>query len=274
MVFKGVLSDISIKENYPEYFPMDIGKQEAMFPDRLNIPKFNKSSLDVQCYRSHPRYPINDIKNFASLTTPQNATVAGFENILRYRQKIGSSNIPNNINDGYETQKESSYEARLPKAITPVPLVLSGTTTSGTLSLGQTQRIKGENNLTIFNRMFKNQYPYLERDTRATLMNLGDEADIRRVLNNVFFNPPLRGSTIPHKEALRMLRDEYKTNPQDLVALDRAAQAAKTRDLPDVSDFGGRIVDAFSHYFSPSSAAASSSNPFSNLPVEGDDDDD
>jgi hypothetical protein len=246
---KGVLSDTSIKEQYPEYFPLDIGLQQAMYAPSIVVPKMNKSTKKVKHATDYARFPLYDIKNFARLTTPQYAIQAGFEGVLKYRSKIGSQNVPADLDDGYANQKEQTYTMRVPKHIDTFKKINESVlmTTSGTLSLGKRTNIR--NNKDEFNQKFPNESIYFQDKTKELLMNLGDDADVQRLLESTF-PPPLRGSKYNHNEALGILRDAYKNSPADLQVLTAAERASRVEDrLPDSNTFGGMIVDAFGRFF-------------------------
>jgi hypothetical protein len=245
---EGVLADASIKEQYPEMFPLDIGLQQAMFAPTMRVPKMNKAGRKVKHATDYARFPIYDIKNFARLATPQNAVQAGFEGILNYRQKIGSTNVPTgNLQQGYEEQKEQVYSMRVPEPVKRVPkfeerLLMS---TPATLSIGRVARNEG---VYEFNRKFKQQSVYLQPQTKALLMNLGNDAQVQRIVDDIF-PPPLRGAKYNHNDALAILRRAYKDNPLDTEILSRAERASRTQDrLPDRSNFGALIVDPFGRF--------------------------
>ena len=244
---EGVLADVSIKEQYPEMFPLDLGLQQAMFAPTLNIPKMNKPSKKVKHATDYARYPIYDIKNFARLATPQNAIQAGFEGILNYRQRIGSSNIPNNLQKGYAEQKEQVYSMRVPEPPKRVPKFEESLlmTNPATLSIGRMARNEG---VYEFNRKFKEQSIYLKPETKALLMNLGNDADVNRIIDNNF-PPPLKGKKYHHNDALAVLRKAYKDSPLDIEILQRAERASRTQDrLPDRSNFGALIIDSLGRF--------------------------
>jgi hypothetical protein len=224
MVRLGALSDASIKARYPEQFPLDLGMQQAMFAPSLSVPKMNKSSKKVKHATDFARYPINDIKNFATIATPKNSIEAGFEGILNYRQKIGSENIPSDITSGYVNQKQDLL------------------TTSATLGLG---KLSQSQNINDFNRIFERESVYLQPQTKKLLMNLGDEATITRIVKQNF-PPPLNGAKIKHNEALSILRKRYEDSPDDMEELLKAERSARVDDaLPDRSNLKNLILDSF-----------------------------
>jgi hypothetical protein len=254
MVRSGALSDASIKAQYPEMFPLDLGMQQAMFAPSLHLPKFNKPSKKVKHATDYARFPIYDIKNFAKLATPQNGIEAGFEGILSYREKIGSQNIPSNIMSGYENQKNDAYNMRVYQ---PMPTLTreeslkvsvmntNSMSTPASLSLGQNVRRQG---ITEFNRRFKQESIYLNPETKALLMNLGDDRTISRIIEQNF-TPPLKGAKIKHSEALATLRKRYSDSPENMEILSRAERAARVQGkLPDRSNFNNLILDPFGRF--------------------------
>lgn len=255
MVRLGSLSDNSIKEKYPEMFPLDLGMQQAMFAPSLHLPKMNKAGRKVKHATDYARFPIYDIKNFAKLATPQNGIQAGFEGILSYREKIGSQNIPTgNLQRGYDLQKEQVYTMRVYEPtgtltrdeILRQPVINTNSmATSATLSLGKNVRRQG---ITDFNRRFTQESIYLNPETKALLMNLGDDATITRIVEQNF-PPPLRGAKIKHTEALATLRKRYSDSPENMEILSRAERAARIQGkLPDRSNFGNLILDPFGRF--------------------------
>jgi hypothetical protein len=245
MVRLGALSDASIKARYPEQFPLDLGMQQAMFAPSLSVPKMNKSSKKVKHATDFARYPINDIKNFATIATPKNSIEAGFEGILNYRQKIGSENIPSDITSGYVNQKQDGFIMRVIEPNNPInkPITISNSmTTSATLGLG---KLSQSQNINDFNRIFERESVYLQPQTKKLLMNLGDEATITRIVKQNF-PPPLNGAKIKHNEALSILRKRYEDSPDDMEELLKAERSARVDDaLPDRSNLKNLILDSF-----------------------------
>jgi hypothetical protein len=65
----GVLSDLAIKQRWPEWFPLDVGGQELMHPIHLqkNIFKGIKPPKRIKRFTDVSRFPVNDLKNFATI---------------------------------------------------------------------------------------------------------------------------------------------------------------------------------------------------------------
>ena len=85
----GVLSDDSIKYEFPEYQPMNIGVRDAMEPvmfekhgfTGIKVPKTYK-------YKRNPRFPIYDFTNFANMTDISDRKKTLYDATTLYRQKI------------------------------------------------------------------------------------------------------------------------------------------------------------------------------------------
>ena len=219
MVRQGVMSDISIREQYPEMFPLSLGFQQALYAPNLTKPKMNKASKKVKHATDYARMPIYDIKNFARLSTPQNATIAGFQGVLNYRKKIGSSNVPANLQLGYEEQKEQVYTMRVPKATTKTIFEFSP---------------KRAESILQFNEKFPMQRVYLDPRTKAMLMNLGSDEEIQRVMENTL-PKPLKGK-YEHEHALALLERKYDNSPEDIAVLRRAEQESRSRTFDQELD--------------------------------------
>lgn len=247
MARKGVLSDVSIKEHYPEMFPLDIGLQQALFTHKLEGSKFSKPSKKLKNPSDIARFPIYDIKNFARLSTPSQGVETSFLGILNYRDKIGSSNVPANIANGYKEQKEQVYTPRVPRDIKTERLFIEEvkTTTSGTLSIGTLPRNRG---FVEFNKKFGDAKGYLNAQTKGMLMNLGDDGTVRQLVDTLF-PKPLGGKRIPHNEALATLQRAYPKGSEEQEIIARANKASMAQNaLPSREAFGNMIVDAFGRF--------------------------
>jgi hypothetical protein len=79
----GVLSDLAIKQRWPEWFPLDVGGQELMHPIHLqkNIFKGIKPPKRIKRFTDVSRFPINDLKNFSTFGSAGRSQEAA---ILRY----------------------------------------------------------------------------------------------------------------------------------------------------------------------------------------------
>ena len=251
---EGVLSDRSIKFMNPEYFPLDLGTQIDMSNPMIMSHKMKgmKIPKKLKHHLTFPRFPLTDLKNYSAVSVPQNATRAGYESVINYREKLGSSNVPVNPTNAYAQQKEQTYN---PRVAPPMPKqnVFSSdrySTPSGSLSLGRNRR---DFSVYEFNRRYKVERNYLTAHTKSMIMNLGDDAVIQNLLENVF--PPTlpgRHGVIPHHQALSHLTKHYRDSPDDIEIIRRAERAARGQtSIPTRADFGGRILDNFGRFGNP-----------------------
>jgi len=146
---QGVLSDLAVKHRNPEFFPLDVGGQELMHPIHLqkNIFKGIKAPKRTKRYTDVSRFPINDLKNFATFGSAGRSQEAEFYSIMAYRKELGSNNYPGHLETAFKARNNADY--------TPAPLFRPETGAGGvqapaTLSLGRLQtddRIKNTFNL-------------------------------------------------------------------------------------------------------------------------------
>lgn len=145
----GVLSDIAVKFRYPEYYPLDVGGQELLHPIHLqkNIFKGIKPPKRTKKYTDVARFPVNDLKNFATFGSAGREKEAEFYSIMNYRKELGSNNVMPHLQTAFVARNKADY--------TPEPMFRPDTGAGGvqapaTLSLGRLQtddRIKNTFNL-------------------------------------------------------------------------------------------------------------------------------
>jgi len=145
----GVLSDLAVKQRYPEMTPLDIGSQALMHPIHLqkNVFKGIKPAKRTKRFTDISRFPINDLKNFSQFGSAGREKEAEFYSIMNYRKELGSNN--------YQSHLETAFVARNKADFTPAPLLrpeagAGGVQVPATLSLGRLQtddRIKNTFNL-------------------------------------------------------------------------------------------------------------------------------
>jgi hypothetical protein len=145
----GVLSDLAVKQRNPEFFPLDIGGQELMHPIHLqkNVFKGIKPPKKTKRYTDVSRFPVNDLKNFATFGSAGREKEAEFYAIQNYRKELGSNNVMPHL--------QTAFQSRIKADFTPAPMFrpdsnAGGVQTPATLSLGRLQtddRIKNTFNL-------------------------------------------------------------------------------------------------------------------------------
>ena len=245
MARTGVLSDISIKNHCPEYFPPDLASHKAMHPSHLQANIFTgiKPPRETQTFSDFARFPLNDLQNFAMVAAPSRTQHAFMESVYAYRKQLGSSNVPSNIVDGYDEQMKSSFTPRsmkspvstvigssiLSDASTDVADIASLTHTPASLTLGKSTRREG---LKMFDKEFAVAKSFMEPHTRAMVSNIARGENMEGVLKILFpdgFSP--RGGKLTHGEALSRLNKEYRTDKEALAVIARADAAAKKQDI-------------------------------------------
>ena len=133
----GCLSDLATKAQYPEFVPLDIAAQDKMAAVHLQKHPLKGIRIGSKIKRGNTisRYPINDLKNFATLSDPANAQKMAYEAIMNYRQELGSNNIPSgNFDIGYSNRVNGNY---IPRPPTRIDNDAGGVQVGATLSLGR-----------------------------------------------------------------------------------------------------------------------------------------
>jgi len=133
----GCLSDLSTKSTYPEFTPLDIGIQDKMSAVYLQKHPLKGIRIGSKIKKGNTvsRYPINDLKNFASLSDPANAQRLAYEAIMNYRNELGSNNVPSgNFEISYTNRVNSNYIPIPPRRIDNEA---GGIQPGATLSLGR-----------------------------------------------------------------------------------------------------------------------------------------
>jgi len=133
----GCLSDLSVKATYPELTPLDIGSQDKMMAVHLQKHPLKGIRIGSKIKKGHTisRYPINDLKNFATFSDPANAQKLAYEAIMNYRSELGSHNVPStNFEIGYANRVSGNY---IPRPPTRIDADAGGVQPPATLSLGR-----------------------------------------------------------------------------------------------------------------------------------------
>ena len=221
----GVLSDLAVKQRNPEFFPLDVGGQELIAPIHLQknifrgikVPKRTKRFTDIS------RYPVNDLKNFATFGSPGRSQEAEYYAIMNYRKELGSNNIP--------THLETAYQARIKSDYVPAPMFrpdqgAGGVQVGATLSLGRNNRKEGQD---MFSREVVGSRSYLSARMRATLSNISEPEDYQTLMS--YLVPGGLPTKISDEEAKSKLNEIYRDNADQLNIIERAYHAAGKQDI-------------------------------------------
>jgi hypothetical protein len=177
----GCLSDLAVKQRFPEMFPLDVGGQALMHPIHLqkNIFKGIKVPKRAKRYTDVSRFPINDLKNFATFGSAGRSQEAEFYAIQNYRKELGSNNVMGNLETAFQARNKADY---IPPLMFRPEVGAGGVQAPATLSLGRLQtddRIKNTFNLIAS----EEDHAFLHRE------NEGHDETISR-LNKVYRDDP------------------------------------------------------------------------------------
>ena len=216
----GVLSDLAVKQRNPEFFPLDIGGQELMHPIHLqkNIFKGIKAPKRTKRYTDVSRFPVNDLKNFATFGSAGREKEAEFFAIQNYRKQLGSNNVMPNLETAFEARNKSDY---VPPPMFRPDIEAGGVQAPATLSLGRFTRKEGQD---VFSQEVVGSRSFLSARMRATLANISDPADYSTLMS--YLVPGGLPSKISDEEATSKLNKIYRDDPEQLGVIERAYHAA------------------------------------------------
>jgi len=198
----GVLSDLAIKSAYPEYQPLHIGLSQAtesVVFDRhqligVRLPKDYKP-------KKVPRFPVNDLNNFSTLSSAPNKSKQVYASIQGYRKKLGSSNI--------DTELRQNMKPRITAANEPVAFM------SNNFELkkigGVADRIKSDNVLS--------------------------QANIYANMKQVPHNKIMEANRAIRSDGAKLANVERGINIENLDNLNRATKSAQEKRETDYVDY-------------------------------------
>jgi len=249
------MSDVSIKHHCPEFFPPDIMVQKAMHAVHIqsNMFKGIKPPLETKTYTDFARFPINDLSNFATVAAPSRHQEAFMDAVYNYREKLGSTNVPKDLEDGYVVAlKDTHIPFGMKRREDDATSVASSSALSSAdtmyvpaeLTLGKSNRRQG---MRQFDQEFKIAKSFMEPPSRAMIANLAEGKDMENVLKVVFPSGfGARGALEGfqnHGQVLSKLNKEYQGDKESLAMIARADAAARSQGvIPDQSSFISRIM--------------------------------
>jgi|TARA_R110000782_G_scaffold239548_1_gene325966 hypothetical protein len=186
----GCLSDIAVKFRYPEYTPLSIDAQELMHPIHLqkNVFKGIKVPKRIKRFTDVSRFPVNDLKNFATFGSAGRSQEAQFYSIMAYRKELGSNNVMSNLDTAFQSRNKADY---IPPPMFRPETGAGGVQAPATLSLGRLQtddRIKNTFNLIAS----EEDHAFLHRENES------------------------------HDETITRLNKVYRDDPEQLGIIERA----------------------------------------------------
>jgi hypothetical protein len=224
----GVLSDLAIKQRWPEWFPLDIGGQELMHPIHLqkNIFKGIKPPKRTKRFTDISRFPINDLKNFSTFGSAGRSQEAQFYAIMAYRKELGSNNYPSHMQTAFQARNNADY--------TPAPLFrpeegAGGVQAAATLSLGRYNRKEGQD---AFSQAVVGSRSFLSARMRATLANITEPADYPTLMSYIV--PGGLPTRISDEEVMSKLTNVYRDDNVALSTIERAWHASGRQYLEPI----------------------------------------
>jgi hypothetical protein len=202
----GVLSDLAIKSAYPEYQPLNIGLSQA-----VESVVFDKHELvGVRLPKNYnpkrvPRFPINDLNNFSTLSSAPNKSKQVYTSIQGYRKKLGSSNV--------DTEVRQNMRPRITAANEPVAFMSNNFELK--MRGGVVDRIKD---------------------------NAVSQADIYANTKQVPHNKIIEANKSIRTEGAKMASVERRINIENL---DNFTNATKTAQEKRETDYGNYLTSEF-----------------------------
>ena len=230
---QGVLSDIAIKQRWPEWFPLSIDGQELMHPIHLQknifkgikVPKQSKRFTDVS------RFPINDLKNFSQFGSAGREKETEFYSIMAYRKQLGSNNVMPNLQTAFQARNRADYIP--PKMIRPDEGA-GGVQAPATLSLGR----YNQENEDAFSQSVIGSRNILSARMRSTLSNISEPADYPSLMKYLLPHDDEHAafvSALPTKisddEVKSKLNKIYRDDSEQLGIIERAYHASGRQHL-------------------------------------------
>lgn len=223
----GVLSDIAIKYRWPEHFPLDIGSQELMHPIHLqkNIFKGIKAPKRTKRFTDVSRFPLNDLKNFATFGSAGREKEAEFYAIMNYRKELGSNNVMPHLETAFVARNKADY---VPPPMFRPDTGAGGVQAPATLSLGRYARKEGQD---MFSQNVPGSRSFLSARMRATLSNIAEPDDYPTLMS--YLVPGGLPNKISDEEAKSKLNEIYRDDPVALSTIERAwAASGKQHIMP------------------------------------------
>jgi len=224
----GVLSDLAVKHRWPEFFPLDVGGQELMHPIHLqkNIFKGIKAPKRTKRFTDVSRFPVNDLKNFATFGSAGREKEAEFYAIMNYRKELGSNNVMPHLETAFQARNKADY--------TPAPMFrpeagAGGVQAPATLSLGRYARKEGQD---AFSQAVVGSRSFLSARMRATLSNIAEPADYPTLMS--YLVPGGLPTKISDEEAKSKLNEIYRDDPEQLGIIERAWHASGKQNLEPI----------------------------------------
>ena len=223
MARTGVLSDVGIKLNYPEYFPLDIGSGESFHTVHLDTHNYKgiKQSREKKLRQTHARIPLYDIQNYSQFGAPIRNKEAQYASIMNYRKNIGSPNFTPNLELGYKMRNNAGTSPLIPQ--TPTATEISNIVNSPSASLTLGYRALKSSSAPIYHSQAVSGTKHAGQYTKKQqhfLMGLGLKGnEYLELLERLHTGKPQSNEAL-----IRKLEKEYRDDPEALSIIKKAYQ--------------------------------------------------
>ena len=227
MVYQGVLSDLAIKQHHPEMFPLDIASSIDNHDAHLPTHPFRGIKLprNIKNKKTVARMPLFDIKNMTTFLNPLTKHQTQFREVMEYRKKFDSANVPQNLEIAYDQRLHGNYTPIPPKAPTKEQIEIATQTVSSSIRLYPHKKSEGAMK---FNTKNPNYRGLLTDRSKATLYGMADEEHHPHLLNVLFpsFTKEGNNKKISDAEFKHTLSSYYFDSPSDIETINKAYNLA------------------------------------------------
>jgi hypothetical protein len=217
MARTGVLSDLAIKQAYPDRFPLDIGSELDNQTIALPTHPFKGSKKNIK-KKQIARYPYYDFNNRATIISPMRQPETYFDLTMQYRKKLNSSNVPNNLEFGYRDRLQQGYEPIHTSLPTKEQIMNAMNNNSSTIHLKKEPHPVVEK----FNERNPNHINLVSNRIKHTLYNMAEESDIDYLLQ-----VGSKGAKINDEQFKINLMQHYDGDDEAVATIQDAFNAAK-----------------------------------------------
>tara|TARA_R110000772_G_scaffold1832_2_gene6210 strand:- start:1495 stop:2223 length:729 start_codon:yes stop_codon:yes gene_type:complete len=222
MVYSSVLTDLAIKQAHPESFPLDISSSIDNHDPHLPTHPFRGIKLprNIKNKKTVARYPINDIKNMTTFLNPLTKHQTQFREVMEYRKKFDSANVPQNLEIAYDQRLKMSYEPILQKTPSKQQIEMSSGTPSASITLFKHSK---HEDVSKFDEANPEYTTLLTARSKATLYNMADEKDHHHLLK-VLFPQEKNMKMLTDSDFKRTLSSYYRDSPSNIDTINKAYQ--------------------------------------------------
>ncbi len=222
---KGVLSDVAVKLNYPEFFPLDVGSGESFHTVHLETHNYKgiKQSREKKLRQTHARTPLYDMQNYSQFGAPIRNKEAQYASIMNYRKNIGSPNFTSNLELGYKMRNNAGTSPLVPHSPTETEIANIVNSPSASLTLGY-RALKSSSapvyhSQTVSGTKHAGQYT---RKQQHFLLGLGLKGgEYLELLERLHTGKPQSNEAL-----IKKLEKEYREDPEALSIIKKAYTTA------------------------------------------------